>query len=105
MAIKCRRAMVSFSNHEVATWLRIAFSDGWLGCGNSIPRYVLPLSKTWWALSTPKASRDWKKDCGEAGCPNDHRRQARPWRRGDRMSATSANGTSRKPQVRLTKDQ
>ena len=22
----------------------------WLGCGNSIPRYVFPLSKTWWAL-------------------------------------------------------
>src|SRR5882724_2663363 len=22
----------------------------WLGCGNSIPRYVFPISKTWWAL-------------------------------------------------------
>ena len=46
----------------------------WLGCGNSIPRYVFPLSKTCWALiGGPKTSRDTKKDCGEPGCPNDHR--------------------------------
>src|SRR5258706_15536061 len=44
----------------------------WLGCGNSIPRYVFPISKTWWALGVPKTSRDTKKDCGEPGCPNDH---------------------------------
>ena len=36
----------------------------WLGCGNSIPRYVSPVSKTRWALGTPKISRDTKKDCG-----------------------------------------
>src|SRR5258708_40038724 len=47
----------------------------WLGCGNSIPRYVFPLSKTWWALGGPKISRDMKKDCGEPGWPRDHRRQ------------------------------
>ena len=48
----------------------------WLGCGNSIPRYVFPLSKTCWALiGVPKTSRDTKKDCGEPGCPNDHRSQ------------------------------
>src|SRR5260370_16642825 len=68
----------------------------WLGCGNSIPRYVFPLLKTWWALlDVPKTSRDWKKDCGKPGCPNDRRGQgAHPWRRGDRMrAATSAHGT------------
>src|SRR6266436_2869542 len=47
----------------------------WLGCGTSIPRFVFPLSKTWWALGVPKTSRDTKKDCGEPGCPNDHRSQ------------------------------
>src|SRR6266849_9987695 len=48
----------------------------WLGCGNSIPRYVFPLSRTCGALiGVPKTSRDWKKDCGEPGCPNDHRSQ------------------------------
>ncbi len=46
----------------------------WLGCGNSIPRYVFPISKTCWALiGGPKTSRDTKKDCGEPGCPNDRR--------------------------------
>jgi TolB-like protein len=50
----------------------------WLGCGNSIPRYVFPLSKTCWALiGVPKTSRDTKKDCGKPGCPNDHRSRAR----------------------------
>jgi hypothetical protein len=44
----------------------------WLGCGNSIPRYVFPISKAG-ALGGPKTSRDLKKDCGEPGCPNDHR--------------------------------
>jgi TolB-like protein len=44
----------------------------WLGCGNSIPRYVFPISKTCWALiSMPKTSRDTKKDCGKPGCPNE----------------------------------
>jgi hypothetical protein len=47
----------------------------WLGCGTSIPRFVFPLSKPCWALGVPKTSRDWKKDCGEPGCPNDHRRK------------------------------
>ena len=37
----------------------------WLGCSNSIPRYVFPVSKTWLALiGMPKTSRDTKKDCG-----------------------------------------
>ena len=41
-----------------------------------IPRYVFPISKTCWALiGVPKTSRDTKKDCGEPGCPNDHRSQ------------------------------
>jgi hypothetical protein len=44
----------------------------WLGCGNSIPRYVFPLSKAG-ALGGPSISRDMKKDCGKPGCPNDHR--------------------------------
>src|SRR5258705_2919880 len=48
----------------------------WLGCGNCIPRYVFPRSKTCWALiGVPKTSRDWKKDCGKPGYPNDHRRE------------------------------
>src|SRR3977135_1237363 len=48
----------------------------WLGFGNSIPRYVFPLLKTCRApLGAPKTSRDWKKDCGEPGCRNDHRSQ------------------------------
>src|SRR5258705_1319515 len=70
----------------------------WLGCGNSIPRYVFPPSKTWWALiGVPKTSRDWKKDCGKPGCPNDHRGQVRARRqRDDRTrAATSAFGTKR----------
>jgi hypothetical protein len=36
---------------------------------------VFPISKTCWALGTPKASRDTKKDCGKPGCPNDDRSQ------------------------------
>ena len=45
----------------------------WLDCGNSIPRYVFPISKTCSPLfGGPKTSRDWKKDCGKPGCPNDY---------------------------------
>jgi hypothetical protein len=40
----------------------------------------------------PKTSRDWKKDCGKPGCPNDHRSQVLARGRGDRMSATSGYG-------------
>src|SRR5712672_2148284 len=48
----------------------------WLGCGSSTPRYVFPISKICGALiGAPKTSRDSKKDCGEPGCPNDHRRK------------------------------
>jgi hypothetical protein len=48
----------------------------WLGCGNSIPRYVFPISRTRCALiGVPMTSRDTKKDCDEPGCPNDHRSQ------------------------------
>jgi hypothetical protein len=37
---------------------------------------MFPLSNTCWALiGVPKTSRDTKKDCGEPGCPNDHRNQ------------------------------
>ena len=62
----------------------------WPGCGNYIPRCVFPISKTCWALiGVPKTSRDTKKDCGEPGCPNDHRSHARPFATSDRMSATS----------------
>jgi hypothetical protein len=44
-----------------------------LGCGNSIPYNVFPISKTCWALiGVLKTSRDTKKDCGEPGCLNDH---------------------------------
>jgi hypothetical protein len=51
----------------------------WLGYDNSIPRYVFPASKTWWALiGVLKTSRDMKKDCGEPGCPNDHRSRFSP---------------------------
>src|SRR6266567_8177091 len=46
----------------------------WLGCGNSIPRYVFPISKTCSPLfGVPKTSRDWKKDCGKPDCPNDQK--------------------------------
>src|SRR6266480_3482935 len=66
----------------------------WLGCGNSIPRYVFPLSKTWWALGgVPKTSCDWKKDCGELACPNDHPSQVLA--RGDEDRMTSVVGTKR----------
>src|SRR6266436_2743663 len=67
----------------------------WLGCGNSIPRYVFPLSKTCWALGGPKTSRDTQKDCGEPGCPNDHRSQVLA--RGDEVieRGTSVVGTFR----------
>jgi hypothetical protein len=48
----------------------------WLGCGDSIPRCVSPLSKTCGALiGVPKTSRDTTKDCGKPGCPDDHRRK------------------------------
>src|SRR5260370_40837333 len=51
----------------------------WLDCGNSIPRYVFPISKTCSPLfGGPKTSRDWKKDCGEPGYPNDNRSQCSP---------------------------
>ena len=39
----------------------------WPTAKAATPRYVFPRSRTWWALGTPKASRDWKKDCGEPG--------------------------------------
>src|SRR5258708_5558662 len=65
----------------------------WLGCGNSIPRYVFPISKTRWALGVPKTSRDTKKDCGKPDCPNDHHGQVLA--RGDEDRMTSANGTKR----------
>jgi hypothetical protein len=42
-----------------------------------------------------KTSREWEKDCGEPGCPNDHRSQLERLRRSDRMSATSVVGTFR----------
>src|SRR5260370_20436273 len=68
----------------------------WLGCGNSIPRYVFPISKMCGALiGVPKTSRDTKKHCGEPGCPNHHRSQLDRLRRSDRMSATSVVGTFR----------
>jgi hypothetical protein len=47
----------------------------WLGCGNSIPRYVFPLLKTCCLIGVLKTSRDTKKHCGKPGCPNDHRSQ------------------------------
>jgi hypothetical protein len=48
----------------------------WLGCGNSIPRYVFPISKMCGArIGVAKTFRDTKKDCGKPGCPNDHRRK------------------------------
>src|SRR5258705_3474539 len=71
----------------------------WLGCGNSIPRCVFPLSKTCGALTgVPKTSRDTKKGCGEPGCLNDHRSQMLA--RGDEDRMTSANGTKRTCRVR-----
>ena len=54
----------------------------WPGCGNSIPRYVFPLLKTSWApIGVLKTSREWEKDCGEPGCPNDHRSEVLAGRR------------------------
>src|SRR5712672_302636 len=48
----------------------------WLGCGNSIPRNLFPLSKMCGALiGGPKTSRDTKKDCGKPGCPSDYQSQ------------------------------
>jgi len=58
----------------------------WLGCGNSIPRYVFPISKTCSPLfGGPKTSRDWKKDCGKPGCLNEHRSQCSPVATSERM--------------------
>jgi hypothetical protein len=46
---------------------------------------VLKVGKVDTNSQAPKTSRDAEKDCGEPGCPNDHRSQGfRPWRRGDR---------------------
>src|SRR6478672_4560664 len=70
----------------------------WLGCGNSIPRYVFPISRTWWALfGVPKILRDTEKDCGKPGCPNDHRSQvlAHGDEGGPTRAVTSAFGTFR----------
>ena len=40
------------------------------------PRYVFPVSKTWWALiGMSNNSRGTKTHCGKPGCPNDHRGQ------------------------------
>ena len=62
----------------------------WLGCGNSIPRYVFRVSKTCSPLfGVPKTSRDLKKDCGKPGCPNDYRR--RDFARGDEMMEQSGD--------------
>ena len=56
----------------------------WLGCSNSIPRYVFPISKTCSPLfGGPKIFCDWKKHCGKPGCPNDHRSQVLA--RGDKV--------------------
>src|SRR5207247_8646524 len=59
----------------------------WLGCGNSIPRYVFPLLKTCCLIGVLKTSRDTKKDCDEPGCPTDHLSQVLARGRGDRMRA------------------
>ena len=40
-------------------------------CGNSTPRYVFPVSKTWCLIDGPKTSRDTKKGCGKPGYQND----------------------------------
>src|SRR4030081_1068965 len=56
----------------------------WLGCVNSIPRYVFQILTMCWALtSMPKILRDTQKDCGEPDCPNDHRSQV--FSRGDEV--------------------
>src|SRR6476660_542470 len=67
------------SRPQVTQWLDASskHTSRWLDCGNSIPRYVFPTSKTSWPIGGPKTSRDTKKDCGEPGCPNDHRIIAR----------------------------
>jgi adenylate cyclase len=50
-------------------------------------------------IGVPKTNRDTKKDCGELGCPNDHRSQVLARGRGDRMkSGMSAVGTFRTSQ-------
>src|SRR5262245_38531218 len=70
---------------QATEWLggRSKRTGQWLGCGNSIPRYVFPHSKTCGALiGVLKTSRDWKKDCGKPGCPNDITASVLPWRRG-----------------------
>ena len=77
------RTIRTFNLDYVSTPQATQWPDGrskhtrqWLGCGNSIPRYVFPISKTCWALiGVPKTSRDTKKDCGKPGCPNDDRSQ------------------------------
>ena len=47
----------TFNLDYVSTPQAMQWPDGrskhrrqWLGCGNCIPRYVFPVSKTWWAL-------------------------------------------------------
>src|SRR5258707_6279270 len=70
----------TFKPHYVSKPQATQWPDGpskhtrqWLGCGNSIPCCVFPISKPCWALGGPTISRDMKKDCGKPGCPNDHR--------------------------------
>src|ERR1700730_16730035 len=73
--------------------------DGWtkhirqsLGCGNSIPRCVFPLSRKCGALiGVRETSRDMKKDGETPVAPNDSGRQARPGGGGDRRGAPAAS--------------
>src|SRR5436190_13350789 len=87
------RIIQTFKPDYVSTPRVMQWPDGrskhirrWLGCGNSIPRNVFPLSKMCGALiGGPTTSRDTKKDCGKPGCPNDHHSEILgSWRRGDR---------------------
>ena len=62
----------------------------WLGCGNSIPRYVFQVLKMRWTLiSIPRTLRDTQMDGGEPGCPNDYRSPLATSSRGPILRCTS----------------